>query len=116
MRSSQLGSKSIRGREQEEETATDTQKRETEKECEREFMWVEVNSGVNAVDYDSVVMDGLHQQLQLHMLMTLDTGQGHKLTPPWALCVCVCACVSEGLCVSTAASLHLEWNEVLRDL
>lgn len=51
-----------------------------------------VDSGVSPVAYDSLVMNGLHQQLQLHMLMTLDTGQGQRADSTEGLCVSVREC------------------------
>lgn len=36
---------------------------------------VEVNSGVSGRVYDSMVINGLHEELQLHMLMVLDSSQ-----------------------------------------
>ena len=46
-------------------------------------------SGTSPKVTDSRVMNGLHQQLHLHILMTLDNSQG--------LSVCVSGCV--GACV-----------------
>lgn len=56
---------------------------------------MKVNSGQSLAVYDSLVMNGLHQQLQLHMLMTLETSQRQRADSSRVpVCLCVFGHVS----------------------
>lgn len=75
---------------------------------------MDVNSGPSQVLYDTVVTNELHQQLQLHMLMQLDTGQDRWILPR-AVCapryVYVCGHVSSSKSASKTIVGQLELNK-----